>query len=40
MVLASAGPRALLVVTASKDIPTDQLAEKAREFATKIEGKI
>lgn len=40
MVLASAGPRALLVVTASKDIPTDQLAEKTREFATKIESKI
>jgi len=40
MVLASAGPRALLVVTASKDIPTDQLAEKAKEFAMKIEGKI
>lgn len=40
MVLVSAGPRALLIVTASKDIPTIDLANKAKEFAGKIEGKI
>lgn len=40
MVLASAGPRALLVVTASKDMATDLLASKAIEFANKAEAKI
>jgi len=40
MVLVSAGSRALLVVTASKDVDTIQLAEKAKEFAGKIEDKI
>jgi predicted regulator of Ras-like GTPase activity (Roadblock/LC7/MglB family) len=40
MVLVSAGPRALLILTASKDIPTNDLANKAKEFAAKIEGKI
>ncbi len=40
MVLTSAGPRALLVLTASKDVTTEQLAEKAREFAVKIEAKL
>jgi uncharacterized protein len=40
MVLTSAGPRALLVVTASKDIATDLLASKAVVFAAKIESKI
>ncbi|MGQ9588001.1 MAG: roadblock/LC7 domain-containing protein [Thermoplasmata archaeon] len=40
MILVSAGSRALLVVTASKDIDTVQLAAKAKEFAAKIEEKI
>lgn len=40
MVLVSAGARALLVLTASKDINTEQLATKAKEFAAKIEAKI
>jgi len=40
MVLVSAGGRALLIVTASKDIPTTDLAIKAKDFAAKIEGKI
>lgn len=40
MVLLSAGPRALLVLTASKDMNTEQLAMKAKEFASKIEAKI
>ncbi len=40
MVLTSAGPRALLVVTASKDIASELLAAKTIEFAGKIESKI
>jgi predicted regulator of Ras-like GTPase activity (Roadblock/LC7/MglB family) len=40
MLLTSAGPRALLIVTASKDIATDLLASKAIDFAGKIESKI
>ncbi|MBN1677652.1 MAG: roadblock/LC7 domain-containing protein [Candidatus Thermoplasmatota archaeon] len=40
MVLVSAGNRALLVLTASKDISAADLATKAREFAAKIESKI
>ena len=40
MVLVSAGNRALLVVMASKDIETRELAAKAKEFAAKIEDKI
>lgn len=40
MVLTSAGPRALLVVTASKDIATELLASKAVDFASKIQSKI
>lgn len=40
MVLVSAGTRALLVLTASKDISALDLAAKAKEFAAKIEGKI
>lgn len=40
MVLVSAGGRALLIVTASKDVPTPELAAKAKEFAAKIENKI
>jgi predicted regulator of Ras-like GTPase activity (Roadblock/LC7/MglB family) len=40
MVLTSAGNRALLVLTASNDIDTDELAEKAAEYAARISGKI
>lgn len=40
MMLVSAGARALLVLTASKDIPTQDLAEKAKDFAAKIAEKI
>ncbi len=40
MVLTSAGPRALLVVTAAKDVETGYLATKSLEFANKIEQKI
>jgi hypothetical protein len=40
MVLVSAGGRALLILTASKDIPTAELAAKAKDFAAKVEGKI
>jgi predicted regulator of Ras-like GTPase activity (Roadblock/LC7/MglB family) len=40
MVLVSAGSRALLVLTASKDLGTEDLAAKAKEFAAKIEDKI
>jgi len=40
MVLVSAGNRALLVLTASKDISATDLAAKAKEFAAKVEGKI
>jgi hypothetical protein len=40
MVLVSAGSRALLVLTASKDLGTTELAVKATEFAAKIEDKI
>src|SRR4030067_90454 len=40
MVLVSAGSRALLVVTASKDIDTAQLAAKAKEFAARVEDNI
>lgn len=40
MVLVSAGNRALLVLTASKDISALELAAKAKEFAAKIESKI
>ncbi len=40
MVLVSAGNRALLVLTASKEIPASELTDKAKEFASKIEGKI
>lgn len=40
MVLVSAGSRALLVVTASKDISSEELARKAKEFAARIEKKI
>lgn len=40
MVLVSAGSRALLVLTASKDLSITDLADKAKEFAAKIEGKI
>jgi len=40
MVLVSAGPRALLILTASKEIDIKELAAKAAEFAKKIEQKI
>ncbi|HIH01035.1 TPA: hypothetical protein HA259_02970 [Thermoplasmata archaeon] len=40
MVLTSAGNRALLVLTASDDIETVELAEKAAEYAERISGKI
>lgn len=40
MVLVSAGPRALLVLTASKEMDAKELAEKATDFAKKIEQKI
>jgi predicted regulator of Ras-like GTPase activity (Roadblock/LC7/MglB family) len=40
MVLMSAGPRALLVVTASKDMATADLTAKMREFAARIDEKI
>ena len=40
MMLVSAGTRALLVLTASKDVPTQDLAAKAKEFAAKIAEKI
>ncbi len=40
MVLVSAGPRALLVLTSTKDINTEQLAGKAKDFASKIEAKL
>lgn len=40
MVLVSAGGRALLIVTASKDVPTNELAEKAKAFAARIEDKM
>jgi hypothetical protein len=40
MLLLSAGPRALLVLTASKDISTSDLANKAKEFARRVEAQI
>ncbi|HEX9907199.1 MAG TPA: roadblock/LC7 domain-containing protein [Thermoplasmata archaeon] len=40
MLLVSAGPRALLVVTASKDISTADLTDKLNAFATKLEEQI
>jgi predicted regulator of Ras-like GTPase activity (Roadblock/LC7/MglB family) len=40
MVLMSAGPRALLVVTASKDIATQDLASKIKDFADRVDVKI
>ncbi|OGS56519.1 MAG: hypothetical protein A3K60_02040 [Euryarchaeota archaeon RBG_19FT_COMBO_56_21] len=40
MMLVSAGARALLVLTASKDVPTQDLAAKAKDFASKIAEKI
>lgn len=40
MILTNAGARALLVVTTSKDVATEQLATRMKDFATRIEGKI
>jgi predicted regulator of Ras-like GTPase activity (Roadblock/LC7/MglB family) len=37
---ATAGPRALLVVTASKDMPTSDLTSKMKDFASKVDEKI
>ncbi len=40
LVLTAAGNRALLVLTASNDVETEELADKATEFATRISDKI
>lgn len=40
MILMSAGPRALLVVTASKDMSTADLSAKMMVFAANIDNKI
>lgn len=40
MILTSAGNRALLVLTASTDVSTSELAERAKEFAERIAEKI
>jgi len=40
MLLTNAGARALLVVTTSKDVATEQIVAKMRDFASKIEVKI
>lgn len=40
MLLMSAGTRALVVVTASKDIATNDLVAKLRDFAEKVARKI
>jgi predicted regulator of Ras-like GTPase activity (Roadblock/LC7/MglB family) len=40
MLLMSAGQRALLVVTSSKDISASDLSAKMKEFAGRIEDKI
>jgi hypothetical protein len=40
MILISAGQRALLVVTASKDMSTQELASKITVFAEKVDLKI
>ncbi len=40
IIMTNAGPRALLVVTTSKDLGTEQLASRLKEFASRIEGKI
>ncbi|MEM0343618.1 MAG: roadblock/LC7 domain-containing protein [Thermoplasmata archaeon] len=40
MLLMSAGTRALIVVTASKDIATNDLVTKLRDFADKVARKI
>ena len=40
MILTSAGARALLVLTASKDADTKDLATKARDYAAKVETKM
>ena len=40
MILISAGPRALLVVTASKDMSTADLTSRLKEFTAKIDDKI
>ena len=40
MILTSAGARALIVLTASKDADTKELASKAHDFAMKVESKM
>lgn len=40
MILMSAGPRALVVVTASKDMSTADLTARLNEYTTKIDNKI
>lgn len=40
MIFSSAGNRALVVVTASNELPTAELASKVRHFAAKIAEKI
>jgi predicted regulator of Ras-like GTPase activity (Roadblock/LC7/MglB family) len=40
MVLLSAGPRALLVVTSSKDMSTNDLVAKVNDFITRVSEQI
>lgn len=40
MVLISAGPRALLVVTSTKDMSTTDLVAKIKDFAAKVSERI
>ncbi len=40
MVLLSAGPRALLVVTSSKDMSTNDLVAKVKDFITRVSEQI
>jgi hypothetical protein len=40
LIVVSAGTRALLVVTASNELPTQQLADKAKYFAARVAEKI
>lgn len=40
MVLLSAGPRALLVVTSSKDMSTNDLVAKVKDFVTRVSEQI
>jgi len=40
MILVNAGPRALLVVTSTKDMSTADLADKIKAFASKVSERI